>query len=214
MLKRVALLAAVALGALCAGAAAATAHPLLVTSAPAPGSIIPGSPSTVALAFSEEAVASGSGVTVTGPHGPVQLGRLTPSDGGRQLASKVRGRLAPGVYRIHWVALGDDGHNVSGQFAFGVAKANGSPPLGASAGLGGAGTAGRGGSGSSPGVVTTMALWLGVLAAALLWAGLLLVTALRRRRVTGADAAQKRLAAVGRPALIVAGTAALYGALQ
>src|SRR5437763_16515083 len=142
MLRRAVLTAAVALGALCAGAAAAAAHPLLVTSAPAPGSIIPGSPSTVALAFSEAAVASGSRVPVTAPHGQVHLGRLTPSDAGRQLVSKLQGRLAPGVYGVHWVALGDDGHTVSGQFAFGVAEANGSPPPGASAGLGGAGTAG------------------------------------------------------------------------
>src|SRR5437763_14372017 len=105
---------AVALGALCAGAAAAAAHPLLVTAAPAPGSIIPGSPSTVALSFSEEAVSSGSKLTVTGPQGTVQLGRMTPSDGSRQLASKLQERLAPGVYRVHWLALGDDGHTVSG----------------------------------------------------------------------------------------------------
>jgi methionine-rich copper-binding protein CopC/putative copper export protein len=214
MLRRLVRTGAVALVAMCAGAAAAAAHPLLLTSAPAPGSIIPGSPSTLTIAFSEGAVAGGSRVTLTGPHGAVGLGRLTASGGGRQLASKLDGKLAPGVYRAHWVALGDDGHTVSGNFAFGVAEANGSPPPGASAGLGGASTAGRGGSNSSPALASTAALWLGVLASALLWGGVLLVTTLRRRRLAGAERAERRLAAVGRLALLVAVAAAVYGALQ
>src|SRR5258707_14549113 len=123
MLRRAALVAAVALGAMCAGAAVAAAHPLLVTSAPAPGSIVPGSPSTVALAFSEGAVPRGSSVSVTGPHGRVALGTVGSTDAGRQLAAKLRGKLAPGVYRVHWLALGEDGHTVTGAFAFGVAQA-------------------------------------------------------------------------------------------
>src|SRR5260370_37361363 len=105
MLRRLARLTAVALVAMCAGAAAAAAHPLLLTSAPAPGSIVPGSPSTLTIAFSEGAVAGGSSVTLTGPHGRVALGRLTASDGAQQLASKLDGKLAPGVDRVHWGAL-------------------------------------------------------------------------------------------------------------
>ncbi|HEY1593428.1 MAG TPA: copper resistance protein CopC [Solirubrobacteraceae bacterium] len=206
-------MAAVALGAMCAGAAVAAAHPLLVTSAPAPGSIVPGSPSTVALAFSEGAVPRGSSLSVSGPHGGVTLGSVGSSDAGKQLAANLRGKLAPAVYHVHWVALGQDGHTVSGTFAFGVAEANGAPPPGAAAGLGGASTAGRGGGGSSPGILSTAALWAGVLAGAVLWGGLLLVVTLRRRQVGGGERTERRLALVGRSALAVALLAAVCGVL-
>src|ERR1700731_4732833 len=96
--------AAVVLGALCVGPAAASAHPLLVTSAPSPGSIVPGSPSTIALAFSEAAVPAGSRLTVSGPHGHVALRPLSSSDGGQELSARITGKLAPGVYRATWVA--------------------------------------------------------------------------------------------------------------
>jgi methionine-rich copper-binding protein CopC/putative copper export protein len=210
VLKRAALSVAVALGALCAGAAAASAHPLLVTSAPAPGAIVPGSPSTVALQFSESAVPSGSRLKLSGPHGQVKLGPLTASDGGQQLSAKLGGKLEPGVYRARWLALGDDGHTVSGTFAFGVAERNGDPPPGAAASLGAVGTAGRGGDGSSPGPVSVAALWLGVLAASLLWGGWLLTAVIRRRGVVVGPGIE-RLRRAGEAALALAAIATLYG---
>ena len=201
---------AVVLGALGTGAAAASAHPLLVTSAPTAGSIDPDSPSSVALAFSEAAVPSGSALTVTGPHGRVRLGALTASDGGQQLTAKVPSSLRPGVYKAHWVALGDDGHTVSGSFAFGVAEHSGAPPPGAAASLGAVGETGRGGSGSGQGVVSTAMLWLGVLAASLLWGGWLLVAVLRRRRIP-LEGGVELLRRVGAWVLVVAVASAIYG---
>src|ERR1700728_2784093 len=110
--RRLAVTFTVVLGALCAGPAVAAAHPLLVTSAPAPGSIVPGSPSALTLAFSETSIPSGSAVTLKGPGNKViSLGRLKSSAGGQQLSAAIPGKLKPGVYRAHWVALGDDGHN-------------------------------------------------------------------------------------------------------
>ena len=133
--RRLAATFTVVLGALCAGPAVAAAHPLLVTSAPAPGSIVPGSPSTLTLAFSETSVPSGSAVTLKGPGGrSVFLGKLRSTAGGQQMAAAIKGKLKPGVYHVHWVALGDDGHTVSGDFAFGVSEANGAPPPGAAGG--------------------------------------------------------------------------------
>src|SRR5258708_13945008 len=123
MLRRAALVAAVALGAMCAGAAVAAAHPLLVTSAPAPGSIVPGSPSTVALAFSEGAVPRGSSLSVSGPHGRVALGSVGSSDLGKQLPPNSAGKLAPAVYHVHWVALGQDAPPGRGTLAFGAPAA-------------------------------------------------------------------------------------------
>ena len=182
MIRKLAIVAAVGLGALCAGPATAGAHPLLVTAAPAPGAILPGAPSTLTLAFSEAAVARGSAVTVAAPAGrPLAVGRLKSVDGDRELAVSLPKKLKAGVYKIHSVALGDDGHTVAGDFAFGVSEPNGAPPPGASglAGVGG----GRGGSTGGEGVVSVALRWLGILAASLLWGGALLLAVLRRGRL-------------------------------
>ena len=205
---------AVVLGALSAGPAAALAHPLLVTSAPAPGSILPGPPSTLTLAFSEAAVPSGSAVSVKGPGGGLALGPLRSSAGGQQLSAKLPGQLKPGVYHVHWVALGDDGHTVSGDFAFGVSERSGAPPPGAAAGLGGAGTAGRGGSASGQSIPSIMLLWLGVLAASVLWGGSLLAAVLGRRRVTHAEEAAAQLERYVPVAFGAAALSVVYGLFQ
>lgn len=213
--RRLAATFTVVLGALCAGPAVAAAHPLLVTSAPAPGSIVPGSPSTLTLAFSETSVPSGSAVTLKGPGGrSVFLGKLKSTAGGQQMAAAIKGKLKPGVYRVHWVALGDDGHTVSGDFAFGVSEANGAPPPGAAAGLGGAGTAGRGGSASGQSIVSIALLWLGILTASLLWAGQLLVFTLRRAKVPRAGHASRGLERLTAPLFLAAAVAVVYGVLQ
>lgn len=214
MRRRFAALFVVVLGALGAGPAAAGAHPLLVTSAPAPGSILPGSPSRLTLAFSETSVPSGSAVTLSGPGGRrVALGRISSAAHGQQLTAKLPHTLAAGVYRVHWVALGDDGHTTAGDFAFGVAQANGDPPPGAAAGLGGASTAGRGGSAGGQSPVSVVALWAGVLAASFLWGLQLLLFALRRRRV-GDVADGVALRRAGALALGLAFASAVYGVLQ
>jgi methionine-rich copper-binding protein CopC/putative copper export protein/ABC-type branched-subunit amino acid transport system substrate-binding protein len=179
MVRKVTIVVAAVLGAICAGQAAAGAHPLLVTAAPAPGSLLPGSPSTLTLAFSETSVVQGSAVTLEGPRGQrVALGRLSSTGGAQQLESRLPNKLAPGVYRVRWAALGQDGHTVSGEFAFAVAEANGSPPPGAS-GLGAVGD-GRGGSAAGEGLPGVVVRWIGILAAALLWGGVLLAALARR----------------------------------
>src|SRR5207302_33176 len=120
----------------------------------------------------------------------------------------------PAVDHVHWVALGDDGHTVSGDFAFGVSEANGAPPPGAAAGLGGGGTAGRGGSAGGQSPVSIALLWLGILAASVLWAGQLLILVLARRRVAGAGRAAVELDRLGRVALVAAAASVLYGVLE
>jgi methionine-rich copper-binding protein CopC/putative copper export protein len=215
MRRRLTVAFAVVLGALGAGPAAAVAHPLLVTSAPAPGSILPGSPSVLTLAFSETSVPSGSAVTLSGPGGrSVSVGRIRSAAAGQQLTAKLAGKLVPGVYRVHWVALGDDGHTTSGAFAFGVSKPNGDPPPGAAAALGGTGTAGRGGDASGQSPVSVAALWIGVLAASFLWGVQLLLFALRRRRAGQLEDDAGWVRRAGTVALVLAAASAIYGALQ
>ncbi len=175
MRSRLAIAAAVGFGALCAGPPAAGAHPLLLTAAPAPEAIVPGAPSAVTLAFSEAAVARGSAVTIGG----AKLGPIKATDGGRQFAASLPRGVKPGVYKVQWVVLGQDGHTVSGSFAFAVAEPNGAPPPGAS-GLGSVG-GGRGGTAAGEGIVSLLARWAGILAASSLWGGALLAWLLGSR---------------------------------
>jgi len=183
VLRRVALAAAVALVALCVGAAAAVAHPLLLTAAPAPGVIDPSAPTSLLLEFSESAIPSGSRITVTGPHHKqLKISKLLPEAGGRELAVKLPGGMKPGVYTVDWLALGIDGHNVSGTFEFGVAEKNGSLPPGSSS-LGGPETGALGGAAAGQSPFSVIATWLGVAVAALALGGLLLVTVLRRKAI-------------------------------
>jgi putative copper export protein len=135
------------------------------------------------LEFSEPAIPSGSRITVTGPHHKeLKISKLLPEDGGREIAVKLPGGIKPGVYTVDWLALGIDGHNVSGTFEFGVAEKNGSLPPGSSS-LGGPETGALGGTAAGQSPFSVVATWLGVAAAALALGGLLLVTVLRRKTI-------------------------------
>lgn len=209
MARRFLRAAAVALGVICAGPAAAVAHPLLVTAAPGPGTLVPGAPSSVTLAFSETAVARGSAITVTAPgRRSLRLGLLKSTDGGQQLSASVPPRLKPGVYSVHWVALGQDGHTVSGDFAFGIAESNGAPPPGAM-GLGRVGDGARGGSAAGDSPITVTLRWMGIVSASLLWGAALLLAVLRRARVARAES-EHRLALAIRLAWVALIVSVLY----
>jgi methionine-rich copper-binding protein CopC/putative copper export protein/ABC-type branched-subunit amino acid transport system substrate-binding protein len=180
VLRRLTVATAVALVASCGGAAVAAAHPLLLTAAPAPGVIDPSAPKSMTLEFSEAAVTSGSRVTITGPHRVrLPIGKLKARDGGRLISFSLPSHLKPGVYKVAWLALGIDGHNVDGTFAFGIAEKSGRLPPGSS-GLGGAGTGALGGNAQGQSPFSAAANWLGVAAAALALGGLILIAVLRR----------------------------------
>ncbi|MCW2991562.1 MAG: putative rane protein, partial [Solirubrobacterales bacterium] len=122
-------IAAVWLGALCAGPAVAVAHPLLVEAAPTPGLVAPSPPGAVQLQFSEPTVPKGSSVVLLDKDGRrVVTGGVTAGDGGRTLTLRPASKLASAVYRVKWSALGADGHGVGGTFAFAVAGPHGPPP--------------------------------------------------------------------------------------
>src|SRR2546430_2571407 len=153
MLRRLGAAAAVGLGVLLgAGPPAAVAHPQLVTASPEPGAIAPQAPRAVTLAFSEDAIARASSVRVTGPQGAVRAGRLGAGTLHGTLSARL-GALRPGIYRVRWSAVGRDGHVVSGDFAFGVARRDGTPPPGA-AGLSAGGS--RGGDAARPGAAASV----------------------------------------------------------
>lgn len=194
MVRRALAGAAVVLGALCAGPAAAVAHPLLVQTAPAAGLIAPQAPDAIRLQLSEPVVARGSRLTVTGPRGvKVATGSVVRSSDGKGLSVKPKTPLRSAVYRVRWTALGDDGHLVRGDFSFGIAGAKGAPPPGAER-LGGTSASGLGGERTDQdGFVGTLARWLGIAAASFLFGAAALLAVLRRRDDATGEAAADAL---------------------
>ncbi len=171
MSRRRWILALTALALLTAPAAAA-AHPSLLQSAPAAGVVADQAPRSIVLSFTEPVEPEGSAVRLVGPRGRrLRVGAPT-ARGPAVLVAPVAGALATGVYEVRWVALGPDGHTVSGRFRFGVPGRGGAPPPDAdrldAPGLAGTQAAPR----DPPGEV--IARWLGIVAAGVLLAGALL----------------------------------------
>ena len=169
-MRRVLAGAAVALGAFTGiGPAAALAHPVVSGAAPAPGLITPRSPTSIAISLSEPAAPRGSSITLTAPSGArVVLGRVRAGGGGRTLSASVPvGGLRSAVYAVRWRALGEDGHQVSGGWSFGVAGAGGKAPPGAARLEGAAGGVRGDTSAGLEGPVRIGMRWLGIVGAAL-----------------------------------------------
>ncbi len=122
-----ALLAGVAGAAL--AAAPAWAHDELVTTAPAAGQTVAAVPADVVLTFAEPPLALGLAVQVTGPDG-TDLAAGKPALVGSTVHQAVRAGAPAGRYTVHWRVTADDGHPVTGSFAF-VARASGGEPTAA-----------------------------------------------------------------------------------
>jgi methionine-rich copper-binding protein CopC len=97
-------------------AASADAHDVLVSTSPADGAHVATVPPTVTLRFDQTVLGLGTEVVVTGPSGPVQLGKANVVD------NTVTERLQPGApagrYTVDWRVTSVDGHPVSGTFSF------------------------------------------------------------------------------------------------
>src|SRR3954451_17128828 len=161
--------------------ATAVAHPALLQSSPAPGLIAPRAVPDVELSLSEPAVLDGSRVTLSKLGGAeVSTGSLRGADGDRTLIVRPAQPLGEGTYEVHWSTLGDDGHAVSGSFAFGVAGKDGEVPQSAQA-VAAFGSRGGGGSSASTGAFDAVGRWLAVLAASFMLGGFALLERLRRK---------------------------------
>jgi len=99
---------------------AASAHLVLVSSAPPAGSRLAAAPSAIGLSFSEDPqlaithieVVNAAGARVdSGAPRLVQIPKHT-------LEVALTGSLAPGKYTVRWRTTSDDGHPVHGSFAF------------------------------------------------------------------------------------------------
>jgi methionine-rich copper-binding protein CopC len=94
----------------------ASAHDSLVSSSPADGQTVATMPDSIVLTMNEAAVAVGTRVVVSGPHGEVQQGRPRLS---KNLVEQALEPSAPaGRYTVTWRVTSADGHPVSGTFSF------------------------------------------------------------------------------------------------
>lgn len=105
-----------ALGALVAFPASASAHDVLEKMSPAEGTTVPKLPDRVTMTFSDQPLAIGLQVVVRGPSGDVATGEPTIQ------GSTVTQMLAPtapaGDYTVAFRVTSTDGHPVSGSFTF------------------------------------------------------------------------------------------------
>lgn len=104
---------------LCAGVSvSAFAHSHLKSAVPAANSIVTESPANVSLTFAEPVMLMGFKVT-DGSNKPVPLSYKLTSDMSKTFSIPLP-KLANGKYHVAWVGMGNDGHNVPGQYVFSI----------------------------------------------------------------------------------------------
>lgn len=159
-------------------ASPASAHPVLVQSDPAAGSVAAHSPEAITLSFTEPVEVAGSKVNVRRLDGHVvTLGSLARGLNEATLTVPVNDDLSGAVYHVEWSILGADGHRQGGRIGFGVADPSGAVPEGIEQVR--ADTAGgpENDQGVSVGgVVAVLFRWAGLLGAAVMLGGWLLTT--------------------------------------
>lgn len=105
-----------ALGMVVALPAAAAAHDVLEKTTPSEGSVLERLPGSVTLTFSEEPLAVGLQVVVTGPSGSV--GEGAPTVSGREVTQAISPTAPGGDYVVGYRVTSADGHPITGSFGF------------------------------------------------------------------------------------------------
>ena len=108
--------AVLALAGLVIGASPASAHNVLKSTSPADGKKVARTPSSVVLTFDEPAIALGTKLVITGPEGPVQIGK--PSLVDNTVTQDLQPGSPAGAYTVDWRVTSADGHPISGSFTF------------------------------------------------------------------------------------------------
>lgn len=105
-----------AIGLVVALPAAAEAHDVLEKTTPSEGSVLERLPAAVTLTFSEEPLAVGLQVLVTGPSGSV--GEGSPTISGREVTQPISPTAPGGDYVVGYRVTSADGHPIAGSFGF------------------------------------------------------------------------------------------------
>ena len=168
--------AVLAIAGLVIGANPASAHNVLKSSSPADGKKVARTPSSVVLTFDEPAIAIGTKLVITGPEGPVQIGK--PSLVDNTVTQDLQPGSPAGAYTVDWRITSADGHPISGSFTFTAEAAGGpstAPSLAPQPSPAATAPTARGSSG----------LWLVAAAILVVASGLIAIS--RRRRLTSGD---------------------------
>ena len=121
LLARVVLALVAASLALVAIAPLANAHPYLLFTTPGLDSAVAEAPDSIVLVFNQGLTVEPHGITITTLRGePVPVAESRAFKAGTVLSAELPEKLAPGTYRVHWAAVGVDGHAVEDEFRFAV----------------------------------------------------------------------------------------------
>lgn len=113
---RVAGLLALLVALVLAPAAPASAHTELRSSAPATDEQLTTAPTQVELVFTDTVLAIGTQIVLTGPGGEVAAGEAAVD--GDAVTASLPADLPDGAYEVAWRVTAEDGHPISGTYAF------------------------------------------------------------------------------------------------
>lgn len=100
-------------------AGAVSAHARLVSSTPAANATV-APPRSIALTFSERMVPAFSTLEVVNAAGAKAAVSATVSEDGRSITGALARPLAAGGYTVNWQIASNDGHRMTGSYAFTV----------------------------------------------------------------------------------------------
>lgn len=101
--------------------AAVATHLKLTRSVPAADAELADSPADIRLWFSQSPELAVSRITLHGPDGAVELGKVERVPDEDVLFAVVPGVLVAGKYEVSWRTSSGDGHPIRGEFGFSVA---------------------------------------------------------------------------------------------
>lgn len=128
LIRWLVVVAAVTAIVLAASGRAASAHADLLTSDPAPDSVLSTPPAEIVLTFTEPVDPTQDAIRVVTADGtPVELGPVAQDLGSDSVTAALPGELADGSYVVAWSVVSADSHPIRGAFVFSV----GAPSSGA-----------------------------------------------------------------------------------
>jgi methionine-rich copper-binding protein CopC len=105
-----------------------SAHLKVERTFPATGGTVTTSPDRIQVWFSQNPTLAISGLSLEGPKGKVELGKVAAGKDGEKpdmsLVAPITGTLEAGKYTASWKTSGNDGHILTGTFEFTYKPAN------------------------------------------------------------------------------------------
>ena len=126
MMRRLVVVLALLICVMGATATAASAHTELLKSNPADGSTLSSVPAVITLTFNEPVLDQGASIVAKAADGTaIRLDAVTVADA--VVSATWPPTANEGLYTVSWRAVADDGHPVTGSFAFTIAGASPTP---------------------------------------------------------------------------------------